>query len=380
MIPHLGQGGSERQILELCRRLPDRFEPVLCLYQDRVHYTDDLPPGQPRHVLGVRRMGPRGMWRFVRVLRRERPDILHTYREKTGVWARVAAHFARPPVVVAGYRNLSFDRITLILEPYLSRRSDCVLANSEGVRRELVERARVPPDRIQVIHNFVDLARWRAPSEAERRAARASHGLGPDDFAFVLPGRIGRQKNQIGLCEAIAALRGRGARDDRVRVLLAGRDRDRAVVAELPRRMAELGVTDCVRRLGPVTDMVPLYHAADALVLPSLYEGLPNAALEAHASGLPAIVSAAANVDGIVAHERTGFEIPTGDTAALADAMSRTLGLSVEERRAMGARGRARIVERFHPDRVLGELVELYDRLLARKGLASPRSSPAETP
>ena len=71
-VPNLQQGGAERQILELMTRLPPRFETTLCLYEDVVHYREYLPPGEPRHVLGARRMGPRGLDRLVEVLRRER--------------------------------------------------------------------------------------------------------------------------------------------------------------------------------------------------------------------------------------------------------------------------------------------------------------------
>jgi UDP-glucose:(heptosyl)LPS alpha-1,3-glucosyltransferase len=125
-----------------------------------------------------------------------------------------------------------------------------------------------------------------------------------------------------------------------------------------------------VRFVGTVSEMLPLYHAADALVLPSLYEGLPNAVLEAHACGLPAVVSHAANIDQIVVDGVSGFEVPTFDHEALAEALARMLAASDDERRAMGARGRAHVAATFGVDRILAETVRLYDELLAAKGLA----------
>jgi glycosyltransferase involved in cell wall biosynthesis len=92
--------------------------------------------------------------------------------------------------------------------------------------------------------------------------------------------------------------------------------------------------------------------------------------LESHASGLPAVVSHAANIDHLVLDGRTGFEVPTFDHEALAEALARLFALSDAERRAMGARGRVHIAAQFSIDRVLDETVRLYDGLLAKKGLA----------
>jgi glycosyltransferase involved in cell wall biosynthesis len=368
-IPNLQQGGAERQILELMTRLPPRFETTLCLYEDVVHYREYLPPGEPRHVLGTRRMGRRGLRKLVEVLQQEKPDILHSYRDKANFWARIATRRAAVPVVVTAVRSRAMHVMHLATEWWLSRLSDRVIANSEGVRRELVDLAGVAPEKVQLLHNFVDLEKFRPPTAEERTAARARWGLAPGEVALLLPGRVGLQKHQIGLALALAKLKRAGRLPANVRVLLAGRNRDRLVAAVLPRLLAWLGLAEVVRFLGTVSEMLSLYHAADALVLPSLFEGLPNAVLEAHACGLPAVVSHAANIDGIVVHGESGFEAPTFDHDALAEAVARMLAASADERRAMGERGRAHVAATFSVDRVLDETVRLYDGLLAAKGL-----------
>jgi glycosyltransferase involved in cell wall biosynthesis len=258
----------------------------------------------------------------------------------------------------------------LLTEWHLSKRSDRVIANSEGVRRELVSLARVRPDKIQVLHNFIDIQKFHPPTDEERAAARQRWGLADGDVALLLPGRIGLQKNQIGLALALARLRRSGQLPGRVRILLAGRRRDRLYASTLPRVLSALGLTDRVTFLGPVTEMLSLYHAADALVMPSLWEGLPNAVLEAHACGLPAVVSHAANVDRLVLDGESGFEVPTLGIRALASAIGRMIALDAPARRAMGARGRAHVAAQFSVDRVLDETVRLYDQLLAAKGRA----------
>jgi len=366
VIPNLQQGGAERQILELVSRLPERFQSTLCVFEDRVHYREYLSDGEPRHVLGVRRMTRAGYRRLVEVLRAERPDILHTWRDHANFWGRLAARRAPPPVVIASVRNRALAPLNLLTERRFAMRTDRVLANSEGVRRELVVLARVPAGKIQVIHNFIDVERFRPPTDIERADARRRFGLAPGEVALLLPGRIGIQKNHFALGLALGILKRRGKLPPSVRVLLAGRRHDRVYAALLDPWLGLQGVRDQVRYLGTVSEMRALYHATDVAVMPSLWEGLPNAVLEALASGLPVVASHAANVDGLVTPE-AGAEVPTLRPRALAEALGRILTLPADERRRMGAAGRAHITQRFSTERVLSEVVELYDRLLAEK-------------
>lgn len=369
LIPNLQQGGAERQILELARKLPPRFAPVLCLWNDEIHYRNLLPAGEPRHVLGVRRLGRKGLRRLQEVLREEKPSILHSYRDKANFLARLALRRAPVPVVVTSVRNRAINPLYLLTEWYLSRRSDRVLANSQGVRHELKRWARVPDSKIQVIHNFIDLERFHPPSAEERAAARARYRLAHDDLVLLLSGRISLQKNHMGLVRALARLKRRGRLPGKVRVLLAGRERDHLYTALTWRLAKFLGVDRYLVRLGAVTDMPTLYHAADALLLPSLWEGLPNAVLEGHASGLPALVSHAANVDRIVLPGESGIEVPTLGLRSLAEGLGLLIETPVEQLRRMGERGRAHVAASFRQERVLAETVALYDALLAEKGL-----------
>jgi glycosyltransferase involved in cell wall biosynthesis len=363
LTPNLQQGGAERQLLELIRRLPDRFEPVMCVFDQAVHYADYLLPGEPRHVLDVGRMTRRGFRRLCDVLSSERPAILHTWRDTANFWGRMATARVPVPIVVTSTRNRQLHPFNLLTERRFARRTARVLANSEGVRRELIGIARVPADKVQVIHNFIDLQRFRPPTAEERAQARAKWNLAPADVALLVPGRISIQKHQFGLALALGAMRRRGQLPANARVLLAGRRHDRIYSALLDPWLGLQGVREQVTHLGAVTDMVSLYQAADVAVLPSLWEGLPNAVLEALACGLPAVVSHAANIDGIV-KEGAGFEIPTFAHGPLVEALVRITALPDGERRAMGEHGRAHIADNFSATRVLGEMVDLYDRLL----------------
>ena len=373
-IPHLQQGGAERQILELMTRLPPRYAPTLCLYgasdKDRIHYKDYLPPGEPKHVLGVDEMGPVGLARLVALLRKERPTILHSYRDKANFWARLAAMAAPVPIVLTSVRNRYQGPFYGPAEFVLQHKSSRVLVNSVGIEDELIHWARVSPDKIQVINNFIDLDRFRPPTDAQRAAARAHYGLAPTDIALILPGRLAVQKHQLGLGLALGNLKRAGKLPANVKLLLAGRKRDKAYSRIVPAWFDFQHIAEHVQYLDPVKEVDGLYHAADALVMPSLYEGLPNAVLEAHACALPAVVSHAANRDSIVIDGSTGYEVPTLDHRALTIAIGRMIAHADAERRAMGARGRTHVAARFNPERIQAETVALYDTLVAEKGLA----------
>jgi glycosyltransferase involved in cell wall biosynthesis len=379
VIPGLRQGGAERQLLELMRRLPARFESSLCVFDgEGVHYGSELPAGQPRHVLGLRRMTPAGLRRLARVIEDERPDILHSYRDRSNLWTRVAlaAHGVRVPVVITSVRNRNLDPLNVLSEDLLLDGTDRIVTNSAGIRRELVERVRIPGDRIDVIPNFIDLGKFHPAGDEAHAAARTRWSLAQGELALLLPGRLSIQKHQLGLLVALWQLKRERRLPPEVRVLLAGRARD-VIYSRAARALVRLfGLEAQVRFLGAVTDMVSLYHAADAVLLPSLWEGMPNAVIEAHACGLPVLASRAANEDDLVADGETGLEVPTADADALAAAIARLCALTPEQRREMGARGRERVTRMLDPEVILARIVDLYDRLSSAKDARS-RSSPS---
>lgn len=365
LIPSLVQGGAQRQILELVSRLPERFEPVLTLWRNEVHFQNDLPPGQPRHVLGTDRMTPSAFRRLVDILRTERPDIVHCFLNDANFWGRLAALRAGVPIIISSVRARMMELRYLLAERFLSQRCHLVTCNSVGIRDELIGRARVSPERIRVIHNFVDLEKFRPPTTEERQAARQRLQIPDDVRVLVMPGRFSVQKHQLGLLLALRRLAKAGRIPKDVLVLLPGSHRVSLVNRAIMRLATSRHLRAWVRVPGTETNMRQLYWASDLLVLFSLWEGLPNVALEAGASGLPAVVSHAANLDQIVAPGQTGWEVPSGDHAALAETLAQAFQASPQSWREMGSDARRRIERQFRPERVLAETLAAYDSLVA---------------
>ncbi len=367
LINSLAQGGAERQMAELVRRLPrDRFEPVLCLLDPTNAYPHLLPPDQPRYVIGGP-VGPLLAMRLLAILRQERPDIVHSFMEYSNLWARLLGPLAGSnPVVISSVRSRMMRPDYRLVEAMLSRRCHAVVVNSVGTRDELIRWQRVPPQKVHIVRNIVDFQRFRPPTPGERANARAA--LRVSGTVFLVPGRLSIAKHQIGLVLAVRlALQQGYLRRGEFVVLLAGRVYDSFVSRVVAAEIRALGLGECFRYLGPVRAVEDLYAAADWVLLPSLYEGLPNAALEAHACGLPLLMSHAANLDAIAEPDGTGYEFPTGRIEPLARALGRAAETPEAVRVSMGMAGRERVLARFDPNAALQDILSLYETLLSEQ-------------
>jgi len=230
------------------------------------------------------------------------------------------------------------------------------VAVSDDVRRSLIEFAGTDgAGRIVVISNGVDLPEPLDPTLLA--AARARYGLTTKDPFVLAAGRLTEPKNFPGLLDAVLLLRRRGVR---LRVMIAGEGPLRAF---LERRVDELGIGDQILLPGVANDLPELMLGADLFVLPSLWEGLPLALLEAMACGLPVVATQIAGVADVVEDGVSGLLVPPGYAAALAQAMADLLA-DPTRRAAFGAAGLEIVRRNYSFERVDRELGALYARLL----------------
>lgn len=365
LINSMALGGAERQMAEIVRRLPrERFEPILCQIGPENAYKHLLPPDQPRYVLGKPwyAVGPS----LLKILKKERPAIVHSFMEYSNFWARLLGPLAGKPIVVTSVRSRMMRPDYRLVEALLSTRCDAIVVNSVGTRDELVKWQRVNPSKIFIVRNIVDFERFKPFPASAREEAKKLFGL--SGTVFFVPGRISVAKNQIGLVAATALGLRKGylRRGDFV-FLLAGRVYDSWVEKTFRASVKALALEDVFRYLGPVREVEKLYAAADFVVLPSLYEGLPNAALEAHACGLPLIMSRSANLDRIMEPGVSGFEFETLNVVSLSKALAVALRTSKSERERLGEAGRRRVLRMFDPDDAIAEVISLYSLLLEKR-------------
>lgn len=309
---------------------------------------------------------------LVGVLRRERPDIVHTHTPKAGVFGRLAARRAGVPAVVNTQHGLYAqpgDRLArrvavLSLERIAAAASHLELfQNPDDL--ETMAGLKVPRRRLRFLGNGVDLERFDPDrvGRDRRNAVRAGWGVGPDDVVFGAVGRLVAEKGYAELFEAMGSVR---AVHPNARLVVVGpsdEDKGDALSGDLLAAARASGVI-----LAGFTDRVEeWYPAMDCFVLASHREGFPRAAMEAAAMGLGLIVTDIRGCRLVVDHDRNGLLVPVRDPRELADALSAAV-TDPERRRRWGAASVVKARSEFDQRQVIRITLDAYRDL----GFAPP--------
>jgi glycosyltransferase involved in cell wall biosynthesis len=308
------------------------------------------------------------IFRLARLIREQRPRILHTHTAKAGTVGRLAALLAgdaRPEVVVhtfhghvlRGYFGPLKSGAFRLLERLLARVTTRLIAVSPQVRDDLVALGVAPAEKFSVVRLGIELGERLETAEGGAEA-RARLGIGTERFVVGWVGRMTGVKRTDDVLEALRLLRERGV--DAV-LLLVGDGPDRQHVEH---RASELGIVRHCLFLGYQEDVSGWYRAFDAMILPSANEGTPVVAIEALAAGRPVVATSVGGVPDVVREGVDGFLVPMGDTEALAERLAR-LAEDPALRARMGAAGRESVPARYAVGRLVGDIDELYRSLLA---------------
>lgn len=299
VLPSFAGGGAERVVLNLLKLVDRRyFLPVLVVLDGSGPLAKDTPADVPVHVLGTPQLR-RSIPALVGVLRRLRPAVIFstfTHVNLALIGMRPLLKRTRIVVREANLPSLSFKRLPWpaafsALSRRLYPRADRLIASSMRMVDEF-RALGVPKSTIEVLHNPVDVASLRA------RVGAVAEGSASDHVQFVAVGRLVPQKGFDRLLDAMAVLGG----DSRCTIIGDGPER-----SALEKQAAEQGLRQRVAFSGFVNNPAPMIAAADALVMPSRFEGMPNAALEALALGTPVIATPAAGgiseIEGVIIAE-----------------------------------------------------------------------------
>lgn len=373
VIGELGKGGAEYQLYELVRGLDrTRFVPTVFALSTGGYWAARL------RELGVTvaelpsrgSIDPGRLVALRRALAAFAPHVLHTVLWSGNAYGRLAAIGLGIPVVVTAERNVvrrpAWQRL---LERGLDRMTDRYLVNSAAIVTELVERGGLSRDKMQVIHNGIDLAGLPA-FDPDRRPARAALGFDP---ARRLVAQVGRLESQKDYPTFLAAAARVAATVGDVDFLIVGEGR---LESSLREEAARLGIADRVRFTGVRNDVPVLLGAVDVLALTSRWEGLPNVVIEAMATGAVAVATDVGGARELIVPGETGDVVAVGRADVVADAILRLLADPARASR-LALAARARVEERFAVGAMVRRTEAAYGELLREAGVGVRAASAA---
>ena len=375
MLPHLDAARAAGFEVEVACRMT-RHGGDMRAHADIVH---DLPlrraPLHPANLVALARL--------TRLIRARGYTIVHAHTPAGGVIGRLAATLARTPVRAYTAHGFHFHRHGSPVANAVYRTIETVAGHllSDGVlviNREDYEAGRkgcvVPADRlfltggVGISTDDFDPARV---SPAERRAVREEVGAA-DDAVPVLTfvGEMIPRKRHVDALAAFAEIR--ATYPDALLLLVD----DGKLHEQIKARARQLGVWEGCRFLGFRRDIPRILAATDVFLFPSAQEGLPCAVQEALSMGVPVVATDVRGNHDLV-DASCGRLVLLGDTGALARAARELIALGPEERRRLGVAGREKMIRRFSRPACVAQWLDIYQTLLARKGLTLPGETPA---
>jgi N-acetyl-alpha-D-glucosaminyl L-malate synthase BshA len=362
VLHSLEVGGAEMLANRIARQLSSQFRFVFACLDGLGTLGEELAAAGFKVEVLDRKPGldRRCMKRLMSLVRSERVDIIHAHQYTPFFYALAAGlGRRRPPVLFTEHGRWFPDfprRKRILFNRLFLRRGDRVVAVGNSVKRALIENEGIPENRIQVIYNGIDIARYGAEHH-NGGAVRDSLGLSRDDFVIIQVARLDPLKDHL---TAVRTMHRVIQSVPAARLLIVGAGPEEAKIrAEVQR----LGLDNQVRLLGLRHDIPRLLAAADTFLLTSISEGIPLTVIEAMAAGLPVVSTDVGGIGEIVEHNATGYLAPAGDHAALADALVNIVASS--DRRARFATvGQRRAAERFSESQMMDAYHRLYDEIL----------------
>lgn len=344
--------GVQRVTLDELERLSPSYQRWLICKQEGPLTTGALKAGAQVLISEalVREIHPlldlRALWQLWRYCCRYRFDIVHTHSSKTGVLGRLAARLAGIPCIVHTVHGFAFPAAKSKLQRQIfhamewigARCSHLVICLHEEDARICREQLKLPAERVAILPNGIDLNKFSPVTSREQlHTLRDKLDLPVDRQMIIMVGRLWEQKNPACLVKAYCSIWEQG--DPGADLVLVG---EGELQPQLQALVNEAGLQAHVHFLGWRTDTPDLLRASDIFVLPSRWEGMPLAILEAMGTGLSVVVSDIPGNRHLVEHEQQGLLFPVADPASLAAAL-RKLIANPDLRATLGNNARQKV-------------------------------------
>lgn len=312
--------------------------------------------GHPVYTLELKRNpGLKDLQRMAILIQELQPDLVHAVMYQAIQLCRAVKRIGYAQFKLVSSPRVNYrtrEPMSLWLDGWLKKADDLLITECDASRTYLLKSLGYDAAKVVTIRNGTDVAGWPV-SKADRARLRKELGVTEKEVLIGSVGRLDEQKGHVFLLEAVAKLRAQHP----VRLVLLGDGPLRGLLTE---RLRELGLDGVAHLAGERKDVTAWLSALDVFALPSLWEGLPNALLEAMALGLPV---AASNVDGVpeaVAHDISGLLFPPKDPQALFVALQ-DLVVEPKLRKRLGDSAKQVVAENFG----LAKMIDAYQQAYA---------------
>jgi glycosyltransferase involved in cell wall biosynthesis len=372
VVTGLGVGGAEWQVVALAHRFQALGSEVavVTLIEPGPLKQEFVRAGIPVRTLGMKRgiPGPGALWKLARIVKREKPDVVHSHMFHANIVSRASRVLWRNVPLVCTIHNVNEVSASSTKWNEKTWRDDAyrwtnglasrTTAICDTAVKRYVDVGAFRSGQVETVVNGIVVKKFARDAEAGRRL-RNELGL-EGKIVGLMVARMEPPKDQALLLRAWA---GAVAKDARLHLALVG---DGTARGELERLAAELKIPGSVSFMGIRKDVSAFMSMADFFLLITIMEGLPLVILEAAAASLPAIASITGGIPEAVRDGETGFLVKPSDLTQLTETILRMAALSAEERAAMGEKARAMIAARFDLDLVVNRWLQIYGDVKAK--------------
>jgi glycosyltransferase involved in cell wall biosynthesis len=325
VIPSLAGGGAEKVISIILNHLDrQKFLPYLILFEKKGEFLDNVPSDVKIYNLKKKNRYSflKLVFRLAGFINKEKPDIVVSFLEYANIVSLLAEKLVKNKNIKwiisernlpsAEFSNMRLAKIKILLHRILDKTADLVIVNSSQTKEELVNKFCVPSEKIVVIFNPVEIEKIYMLSKE-----RIPNNLKKDNGEIILisVGRLSKQKGYQFLLKAFAEV----VKNFKCKLIILGEGEERT---EIERLIKELKIENYVILKGFVQNPYPYIANSDIFVLSSLWEGLPNALIEAMVLSKPVIATRCNKViEEIIEDSKNGLLVPPGDVESLKNAI-----------------------------------------------------------
>jgi glycosyltransferase involved in cell wall biosynthesis len=367
IISKLPIGGVENQLLLVLKNYDrEKFQPFVCSLSEKGEIGQEIEKIGIK-VFALNKLKHTFDYSIIKdicdIIKRERIQIVRTHQYHANFYGRIAAKKSKVPCIVASVHNVYTRDKKLhrrIINRFLARFTDKIIAVSEEVKMDILKYDRISEDKVQVIYNGVDLNAFNESFDKEQ--IKSKLGINPNVPVIGTVGRLTEQKGHIYLLQAILKLK---HKFPDIKVLIVG---DGPLMDELKSYTSSSGLSNNVIFTGFRRDIPALLSIMDIFVFPSLWEGLPNALIEAMASGKAIIASNLPQIKEVLDSDGLGILVPPKDS----DSISQSINFLLKNEKIvkkMGNLAKNMACTRFNIENTVKIYEKMFEKILIENNI-----------